>query len=70
MGKKRKKRRRRKGSGGGGGGTLMGMRKGFKNVASSVSGQKKPSSRKSSLLSWLLTLAILAAAVGFFLSNR
>ena len=72
MSKKRQKRKRRSKSrsGGGGGGTLMGMRRGFKNVASSVSGNQPKKKKKSSWVSWAVTIVVVAGAVAFFLSNR
>jgi len=69
MSSKKKRRRRRQGGGRKKGGTLMGMRSGFKSVASSVSGSGEKEG-KSGWIGTVVTLLVLAAAVAFFLSRR
>ncbi len=55
-----KKKRNRKGrSEGSGGGMMMGMRRGFKNAAHSVTGQKQS---KNKALDWVLTVATVLMA--------
>jgi hypothetical protein len=49
-----KKRNRKGRSEGSGGGMMMGMRRGFKNAARSVTGQKQSKS-KNKAMDWLLT---------------
>lgn len=61
-----KKKRNKSGGAGGSGGMMMGMRRGFKKAAHSVTGQKESKSQsKNKALDWLLTVVtvLLAAYV-------
>lgn len=68
--KKERRRRQQRASGRKKGGALMGMRSGFKNVASSVAGTAEPKKKKSGWVGTAVTLLILAAAVALFLNGR
>jgi hypothetical protein len=59
--KRAKKRRAQKSKKGKGGGVMMGMRSGFKNVASSVTGAE-PEGKKSSWVGTAITILLLVAA--------
>ena len=48
----------------------MGMRSGFKNVANSALGTSEAKQKKSSWVSTAVTIALLVAAVAFFLYRR
>jgi len=69
MSSKKKRRRRQQGGRKKSGGTLMGMRSGFKNVASSVAGAGETQG-KSSWLWTVLALIVIVAALAFFLKGR
>ena len=49
---------------------MTGMRGGFKNLADKVSGSEAEKKKKSSWVGTALTVAIVAAAVGYFLYSR
>lgn len=65
---KRKRRRRSRSSSRSRGGLLVGMRTGFKGIASSVTGAETARS-KNKWLSWAITLLLAAAAVGLVASQ-
>ena len=65
---KRKRRRGGRSSGRSRGGLLSGMRSGFKGIASTVTGAET-AKRKSPWLSWVITLLLVAAAVGLLASR-
>lgn len=65
--KKRRKKKRRRGrqeSGRRRGGMMLGMRSGFKGIADSVSGKETSGSQKYKWWGRIITVLLLAAAVG------